>query len=109
LPDGFLCGLKVPENISVAKWPGHARYGKVACQPNEHFLNADLFKKLFLKSFLPYREKLGPLIIEFGTFPKAIFPAPGDFYTVLEAFLEELPEGFKYSIEIRNADYLTPE
>jgi uncharacterized protein YecE (DUF72 family) len=109
LPEGFLCGLKVPENISVAKWPGHARYGKVAGQLNEDFLNADLFRQLFLKPLQPYREKLGPLIIEFGTFNKATFPKPADFYQVLDPFLAELPEGYKYGIEIRNSDYLTPE
>ena len=108
-PPDFIFGLKVPENITVAKWPGHARYGKVAGEKNEHFLNADLFKKLFLKPLMPYKDQVGPLILEFGTFLKAIFPNPGDFYTAIEAFLEELPEGFKYSIEIRNADYLTPD
>ncbi len=36
-PDGFLFGLKVPEDITVAKWPGHARYGKRAGVDNEHF------------------------------------------------------------------------
>jgi uncharacterized protein YecE (DUF72 family) len=108
-PKDFIFGLKVPENITVAKWPGHARYGKVAGEVNDHFLNADLFKKLFLKPLTPYKEQVGPLILEFGTFPKAVFPNPSDFYTVLEPFLEELPEGFKYSIEIRNSDYLKPE
>jgi uncharacterized protein YecE (DUF72 family) len=108
-PAGFTFGLKVPENIMVAKWPGHARYGEVAGERNEDFLNADLFKTLFLKSLAPHRDKLGPLILEFGTFPMAVFPNPGDFYGALEPFLKELPEGFRYSIEIRNADYLTPE
>jgi uncharacterized protein YecE (DUF72 family) len=108
-PAGFTFGLKVPENITVAKWPGHARYGRVAGMMNEDFLNADLFKKLFLKPLLPYKDKLGPLIIEFGTFNKSSFPKPADFYQALDPFLAELPEGFKYSIEIRNADYLTPE
>ena len=26
-PDGFLFGFKVPEDITVASWPTHARYG----------------------------------------------------------------------------------
>jgi uncharacterized protein YecE (DUF72 family) len=108
-PPGFIFGLKVPENITVAKWPGHARYGKVAGERNDDFLNADLFKQHFLKPLMPYKDQVGPLILEFGTFPKAIFPNPGDFYGAVEPFLKELPEGFRYSIEIRNADYLTPE
>jgi uncharacterized protein YecE (DUF72 family) len=108
-PKDFIFGLKVPENITVAKWPGHARYGKVAGERNEDFLNADLFKKLFLKPLMPYKEQVGPLVLEFGTFPKAIFPNPGDFYGAVEPFLAGLPGGFRYSIEIRNADYLTPD
>jgi uncharacterized protein YecE (DUF72 family) len=108
-PSDFIFGLKVPENITVAKWPGHARYGKLAGYTNEHFLNAEILKSLFLKPLMPYKEQVGPLIFEFGTFNKATFPNPGDFYTAIEAFFEELPEGFRYSIEIRNSDYLTPE
>jgi uncharacterized protein YecE (DUF72 family) len=108
-PRDFIVGLKVPENITVAKWPGHARYGKVAGEQNEQFLNADLFQRLFLKPLAPYKDQVGPLIIEFGSFPKSVFPNPGDFYNALEPFLQELPGGFKYSIEIRNSDYLTPE
>jgi Protein of unknown function DUF72 len=37
-PPSLLFGLKVPENITVAKWPGHARYGKRAGQANDAFL-----------------------------------------------------------------------
>jgi uncharacterized protein YecE (DUF72 family) len=95
-PAGFTFGLKVPENITVAKWPGHARYGMVSGEKNDDFLNADLFKKLFLKPLSPYRDRIGPLILEFGTFPKAIFPNPHDFYGAVEPFLKELPEGFRY-------------
>ena len=99
----------MPENITVARWPGHARYGKVAGEKNEHFLDAELFRRHFLQPLKPYEDQVGPLILEFGTFPRAVFPNPGDFYAALEAFLRDLPEGFKYGIEIRNADYLTPE
>ena len=109
LPDGFFCGLKVPENISVARWPGHARYGKVAGEVNDHFLNADLFKSLFLKPLLPYRDRVGPLIIEFGTFPKSVFPDAGDFYNALDPFLAKLPGGLRYAVEIRNPEYLSPD
>jgi uncharacterized protein YecE (DUF72 family) len=108
-PPGFLFGLKVPENITVAKWPGHARYGKVAGEKNDDFLNADLFRNLFLKPLMPYNDQVGPLILEFGSFPKSVFPNPHDFYGAVETFLDGLPGDFRYSIEIRNADYLTPE
>jgi hypothetical protein len=83
----------VPQNITVAKWPGHARYDKVAGERYEDFLNADLFKEPFLKPLAPYRDKLGPLILEFGTFPQAVLPNPDDFFGALEPFLKEL--GFR--------------
>ena len=34
---------------------------------------------------------------------------PADFLAKLDPFLKSLPEGFRYAIEIRNEDYLTPE
>jgi uncharacterized protein YecE (DUF72 family) len=39
-PPSFLFGFKVPEDITVARWPGHARYGTRAGQENPGFLNA---------------------------------------------------------------------
>jgi uncharacterized protein YecE (DUF72 family) len=109
VPDDFVFGLKVPENITVAKWPGHARYGEHRGEPNSYFLDADLLRKLFLQPLRKYGEKVGPLIFEFGTFPKAVFPDRGNFYAALDPFLDALPEGFRYAVEIRNADYLTPD
>jgi uncharacterized protein YecE (DUF72 family) len=63
-PRAFLFGLKVPEDITVATWPGHARYGKRAGQPNEHFLNPGIFEGFFARPLGPYRDQLGPLIFE---------------------------------------------
>ena len=53
-------------------------------------------------------SSVGPLIFEFGTFNKATFPTPADFLARLDPFLEALPEGFRYAIEIRNHEYLSP-
>jgi uncharacterized protein YecE (DUF72 family) len=108
-PAGFLFGLKVPEDITVATWPGHARYGKRAGLENEHFLNAEIFERFFAEPLKPYRERLGPLIFEFGTFNRKTFPNVGHFLAKLDPFLAALPEGFRYAIEIRNADYLCPD
>ena len=108
-PDGFLFGLKVPEDITVATWPGHARYGKRAGLANEHFLDAGIFERFFARPLRPYRERLGPLIFEFGTFNRKTFKDVGDFLAKLDPFLAALPEGFRYAIEIRNADYLCPD
>ncbi|MDR3636557.1 MAG: DUF72 domain-containing protein [Isosphaeraceae bacterium] len=107
-PDAFTFGLKVPEDITVLRWPGHARYGKRAGRPNEHFLDADVFRRLFLDALAPYRTRVGPLIFEFGTFAKQDFAEAATFFDHLGAFLGALPAGWRYAVEIRNAEYLLP-
>jgi uncharacterized protein YecE (DUF72 family) len=99
----------VPEEITVARWPGHARYGARAGRDNEGFLDPDLFHTLFTQRLEPYAKQVANLIFEFGTFNKTTFPTPTDFFTRLEPFLAALPAGFRYAVEIRNKDYLTPE
>jgi uncharacterized protein YecE (DUF72 family) len=108
-PPSFLFGLKVPEHITVDTWPGHARYGKRAGQRNEHFLDPKAFDQFFAKPLVQYRDQVGPLIFEFGTFNQKQFPKPADFMAALDPFLAALPEGFRYAVEIRNEDYLSPE
>ncbi|HEV3164676.1 MAG TPA: DUF72 domain-containing protein [Isosphaeraceae bacterium] len=105
-PSSFLFGFKVPEEITVALWPGHARYGARAGQANESFLNADIFQTYFAQRLQPYAAQVGTLIFEFGTFNKKTFPAVADFYERLDSFLAALPPGFRYAVEIRNEEYL---
>ncbi len=108
LPADFRIGLKVPEDITVAVWPKHARYGNKAGLQNEHFLDVGAFKTLFASRLKPHADKLGPLIFEFGTFNKQVFPNPTAFIQALDPFLGSLPSGFQYGVEIRNPEYLTP-
>jgi uncharacterized protein YecE (DUF72 family) len=107
-PPSFLFGFKVPEDITVAKWPGHARYGTRAGKDNEGFLNAELFGKLFTRNLEPYAKRVATLIFEFGTFAKSTFPGLDDFLARLDPFLGALPGGFRYGVEIRNPEYLKP-
>lgn len=54
------------------------------------------------------RLALGLIQVEFGTFNKSTFPKSNDFFARLDPFLTSLPEGFRYAVEIRNPEYLTP-
>jgi uncharacterized protein YecE (DUF72 family) len=108
-PADFRFGLKVPEEITVAQWPRHARYGVRAGEPNSHFLDAEIFERHFTNALEPHRAKVGPLIFEFGTFNKSTFPKLDDFLQRLDPFLAALPDGFRYAVEIRNSEYLSPE
>jgi uncharacterized protein YecE (DUF72 family) len=105
-PDALLFGFKVPESITVKKWPGHARYGARAGKKNDEFLRTDVFDEHFTRRLLPYQRRVAVLIFEFGTFAKASFPEPEAFFTLLHLFLGALPEGFRYAVEIRNPEYL---
>jgi uncharacterized protein YecE (DUF72 family) len=108
-PKHFIFGYKVPEDITVETWPKHARYGKRVGLANEHFLNAEALERFFTNRLKPYGKQVGPLIFEFGTFNQKTFPNLADFLTKLDPFLRSLREGFRYAIEIRNEDYLTPD
>jgi uncharacterized protein YecE (DUF72 family) len=108
-PKHFVFAFKVPEDITVETWPKHARYGRRAGIANENFLNAQALAQFFTSRLKPYGKQVGPLIFEFGTFNKKTFPTPADFLTKLDTFLALLPEGFRFAIEIRNEDYLTPD
>ena len=70
---GFLFGLKVPEDITVATWPKHARYGPRAGQYNEHFLTPRRSSGSS-PGFWSRNSEVGPLIFEFGTFNKGTYP-----------------------------------
>jgi uncharacterized protein YecE (DUF72 family) len=103
-PASLRIALKAPEEVTCEQFPKHARYGPRAGTINEVFLHADALKALFLEPLAPYAERLGPVIFEFG----ARTAAPGEFIDGLDAFLNALPAGFRYAVEVRNREFLTP-
>lgn len=109
VPPQFQFGFKVPEQITCKAFPMHARYGPQAGLENPTFLDARLFLDTFLRPLIPYHANTGVLIFEFGTFAKSSFPSVSDFLDQLDPFLTQLPPEFRYGVEIRNAEFLTPE
>ena len=107
-PSSLTIGLKVPEAITVARWPSHARYGEKAGEDNKSFLDTALLRSQFTRPLEPYAGRVAVLIFEFGTFAKATFRTVDDFLYRLDDFLAGLPGGFRYGVEIRNPEYLEP-
>jgi uncharacterized protein YecE (DUF72 family) len=105
----LLFAFKVPEDITVAEFPLHARYGPRAGVENPSFLDADLFRANMTDLLEPYAGRVASLIFEFGTFPKRTFEDVGQFVARLDEFLKRLPRGFQYAVEIRNPEFLFPE
>lgn len=96
--------LKVPEDVTVERFPAHTRYGARGGTENPLFLDPDVFALQFLEPLAPYRDRIGALIFEFG--PRST--ASREFVERLGAFLDRLPRTFRYSVEVRNREFLTP-
>jgi uncharacterized protein YecE (DUF72 family) len=108
-PDTFRWGFKVPEQITVPSWPVHPRYGALAGKENPSFLDLNLFEESFLRALEPHRRQVGVLIFEFGTFRAKDVANVGDFVKSLDPFLARLAAGWRYAVEIRNAEFLAPD
>jgi uncharacterized protein YecE (DUF72 family) len=101
-PSTLKFALKVPEEVTVEVFPRHPRYGPRAGRTSEQYLNADAFQALFLEPLESYRSQIACLIFEFG----ARGATANEFLAQVIPFLERLPQGFRYAIEVRNREYL---
>jgi uncharacterized protein YecE (DUF72 family) len=108
VPAGFRFGFKVPEQITVQRWPVQVRYGALAGLENPTFLDGTLFEQAFLRVLEPWRAQVGVLIFEFGTFRERSFANAEEFVRALDPFLARLPSGWRYAVEIRNVEFLAP-
>jgi uncharacterized protein YecE (DUF72 family) len=108
VPADFRLSIKVTEDITVLRFPNLPRYGIRAGQANPHFLDADLFITSFLDPLQPYRDRVGTIIFEFGHFHPGDWERGREFVAHLNAFLDKLPKGWDYSVEIRNESLLHP-
>jgi uncharacterized protein YecE (DUF72 family) len=106
-PSSLRFAFKVPEEITVKVFPSHLRYGRRAGQENPNYLDFELFDRLFLELLRPYANRAIVLIFEFGQMSKKTMPDVDAFLERLAPFLEKLPPGPRYAIELRNAEFLT--
>lgn len=109
VPPDFQFGFKVTDEITIRKFPNQPRHGSRAGQENRNFLNAGLFESMFLKPCEEFRRNVGLLMFEFSHFYKSDFEHGRDFVAVLDQFLEKLPKGWPYGVEIRNQTFLHPD
>jgi uncharacterized protein YecE (DUF72 family) len=92
-PKGFIFAAKVPQIIT------HEKVLKEAADELKQFLGVmDLLG-----------EKLGPLLFQFPYFNKKAFAKPEEFLARLIPFLDTLPKGYRFAVEIRNKNFLVPE
>lgn len=110
VPDGFRFSLKVPEDVTVQRFPELPRYGRRAGADNPDFMNAALVCDKLLSRLEPYRETLGVLIFEFGAVHQGPFREPDAFAARLDQMLSDLPtDRYRFAVEVRNPSFLGPD
>jgi uncharacterized protein YecE (DUF72 family) len=109
VPSDFCLSLKVTEDITVLRFPNLPRYGSKAGQLNPRFLDAELFASQFLAPLVPYQDRVGTLIFEFSHFHPGDWERGREFVAALDTFLDKLPRGWDYAVEVRNESLLHPQ
>jgi len=120
---------KTPETFLItAKFPRSIVHGGDGAKPDAAvILDRDKTypdRDRFLEVISGLGPRLGPLVIQFPYFNKAVFPSKTEFFDQLDRFLEELPKychagtydstgnlskDYRYAVEIRNKFWLTEE
>ncbi|HEY7728752.1 MAG TPA: DUF72 domain-containing protein [Candidatus Eisenbacteria bacterium] len=90
VPDGFKIALKVPQVVTHEK------------------LLLDCGEELsaFFDACDAMGQRLGPILFQFPYFRKDAFASVGAFLARLEPFLEALPPGRAYALEVRNRTWV---
>lgn len=108
VPQDFRFLVKAPERLTTPRFSRHPRYGGLAGQDNPEFLQA---QKAIEEWIEPARrglgEKLGCLLLQFPPMAPSSVGGSARFAVRLHQFLERLPTGLPYAIEIRNGELMT--
>lgn len=102
LPDGFCCLTK--------GWGATtARVDHRSLAPNPLYLDAGVFCDRVLAPIAKvFRDHMGPIVLEFSPVPRSCLPTSSQFVDELHQFLDQLPREFRYAVELRNRELLTP-
>jgi uncharacterized protein YecE (DUF72 family) len=103
VPDEFKFSVKVPNSITLTHLYRKQRSDPLVANP--HFLSPSLFRA-FLSRLAPLREVLGPLMFQFGYLNQQMVASQDRFLELSAAFVRQLPGGYLYGLETRNASYL---
>lgn len=106
VPADFRFLVKAHEECSLPRFPKHARYGQKQGQASARFLDAAYATDAVVGPTLAgLGDKLGAILFQF---PPQDASNPRAFAEELGGFLERLPRGVTYAVEVRNPELLTP-
>ena len=101
--DDFRFTVKVPNSVTLTHF--YKKKKSDPLMPNPYFLSAPLVED-FLALLAPLHELLGPLMFQFEYLNRQKMGSQERFLDLLGAFVQELPAGHQYGVEIRNGNYL---
>ncbi len=103
VPDDFVFTVKAPNSLTLTHF-----YRKRKTDPmveNPHFLAPSLLGD-FLALLEPLGTTLGPVMFQFGYLNKKMVDSQEAFQKLLQAFCQQMPTGYPYAVEVRNAKYM---
>lgn len=109
VPDDFRFLMKAHEACTIARYPDHPRYGNARGKVNDLFLNPTYAAGEVVGPFIEgLADKGGPLLFQFSPQDLAAAGGPAGFIDRLHRFLDTLPKGPLYCVELRDPRLLTP-
>jgi uncharacterized protein YecE (DUF72 family) len=108
-PD-FRFVVKAHEDVVLPRFSNHPRYGEHRGRDNARYLDANYTSDAVVGPAVEgLGDKLGPIVFQFPPDRSRDADDPSRFADRLARFLEALPRGPLYSVEIRTKSRLSPE
>jgi len=109
VPADFRFTVKAPNALTLTHFYSQqpAAYAASAGKPNSHFLEVSLLER-FLERLTPLGRKLGPIMFQFEYLNRAKMPSLDIFLERFRDFISRAPREFRYAVETRNPNYLSP-
>lgn len=109
VPAGFRFLIKAHDACTLARFPTHPRYGARRGETNDRFLDpAYATDRVVAPAVEGLGEKAGPILFQLPPQPLQELGGAAAFAERLHAFLDALPKGPIYAVELRNRGLLTP-
>ena len=108
LPPGFRCVSKVWDRITAHAFNSPRDIAHRG-ERNPDWLDPELFIAEVLDPMRQhFSDHLGPLVFEFQAITKRDALSTEQFIQALDRFLDALPGGVPYAVEVRNPEFLSP-
>lgn len=109
VPPDFVFTVKAPNALTLTHFYSRqpAAYASSAGAANPHFLDQTLLR-VFLERLAPLGRKLGPIMFQFEYLNRIKMATKEAFFERFGAFISGAPGGYRYAVETRNPNYLSP-